>query len=162
MKNLDTPFIKSVKNKFKFNFFLFLKLPAVYFSGIKVVEFSDQQAGVSVKYKWFNQNPFRSIYFASLAMAAELSTGLLAFNAISEIKPSVAMLVQKMNADFKKKATGKIIFTCIEGRKIKNAVAQAIKSGKGKTVEVKTVGLNEELEEVAEFRFTWTFKQRHK
>ena len=100
---------------------------------------------------------FRSIYFASLAMAAELSTGILALNAIWGVKPRVSMLVIEMSAEFKKKATGRIIFTCSEGKKIKKAVAQAVKSKKGQTVAVKTVGLNEAGEAVAKFKFYLDF-----
>ena len=57
MLNLNIPFVKLAKNKFKFNFFLFLKLPAAYFSGLKVINMSDQEAQIAVRYQWFTQNP---------------------------------------------------------------------------------------------------------
>ena len=36
-----------------------------------------KEATVLMKYKWLNTNPFRSVYFACLQMAAEFSTGII-------------------------------------------------------------------------------------
>ena len=52
----------------------------------------------SVPYKWLTQNPFRSTYFASLAMAAEMSTGILALSNVYKRNPPFSMLVIKMEA----------------------------------------------------------------
>ena len=57
--------------------FYFQKLPAAFFSGVRIKEVGETKCRVSVPYKWFTQNPFRSTYFACLAMAAEMSTGAL-------------------------------------------------------------------------------------
>ena len=35
-----------------------------------------QKAIVTVRHKWFNQNPFKSMFWAVQGMAAELSTGI--------------------------------------------------------------------------------------
>jgi len=95
-----------------FRLFLIKKLPLAFFVGLKVLEFSNQQCSISVKKRWFNNNPFSSIYFAVLAMAAELSTGLICSAGIYKRKPAVSMLIVKMGGSFYKKATGRIIFSC--------------------------------------------------
>ena len=70
-------FIKLMKHPVKFRIFLFTKLPAAYFAGVRVRELDEKKCMVTVPYKWLSQNPFRSTYFACLSMAAEMSTGAL-------------------------------------------------------------------------------------
>lgn len=60
-----------------FKLYTLRHLPAAFFAGLKIELLEETKAIVSVKQKWFNKNPFHSIYFAVLAMAAELSTGIL-------------------------------------------------------------------------------------
>lgn len=151
-------FMAIVRNNFKFRLFMLKSLPSAFFSGLKVTEISQEKAIVSVPFKFFTQNPFKSVYFASQAMAAELSTGVLALSHVHKRDPRVSMLVFNMRADFSKKAKSKIFFTCKDGIKIKNAVEKSIETGEGVTVEAKSTGKNSKGDIVSEFYFTWTFK----
>ena len=54
----------------KLNSFLFLKLPSAFICGVRVKKISADKCIVTVKHKWINQNPFKSMYFAVQAMAA--------------------------------------------------------------------------------------------
>jgi len=137
-----------------------MKLPFAFLAGLKVVEISDSKASISIPYKFLNKNPFRSIYFAALSMAAELSTGLLSMAAISDTDKAISMLVLEMNAKFNKKAKSKIVFTCTQGREIAETVNKCLISGIGETIKVQSKGVDIEGNEVAEFYFTWTFKQK--
>ena len=67
-----------MKHPVKFRMFLLTKLPSAYFTGVRIKEVDAKKCVTTVPYKWFSKNPFRSTYFASLAMAAEMSTGALA------------------------------------------------------------------------------------
>ena len=145
---------------FKFRMYLFYKLPAAFFSGIKIRKITIEKCTTSVPYKWLTQNPFRSTYFASLAMAAELSTGALALINVYNRNPAISMLVTKMEANYFKKATGITFFTCEDGLQIANTVDDAAKGIEGKTITIKTIGKNKNDELVAEFLFTWSFKCR--
>ena len=98
------------------------------------------------------------MYFAAQAMAAEMSTGLLAFGHIYHRNPNVSMLVVKMEVNYIKKATGNIFFTCKDGVAIQNTINDAIQTGEGKTLTCHSIGKNEANEIVAEFVFTWSFK----
>jgi hypothetical protein len=93
-------------------------------------------------------------------MAAELSTGVLAFGNIYKRKSAVSMLVSKVEAEFIKKATGKIVFTCNDGEAIANAINQTITTGEGIVVPCTSTGVNEQGEVVAMFTFTWSFKSK--
>lgn len=151
-------FIQLVNHPFKFRLFLLTKLPSAYFSGVRVRSLNEEKAEVTVPYKWFSQNPFRSTYFACLAMAAELSTGLLAMMSIYHRKPAVSMLVVGLEAIYHKKATGITLFTCTDGLAIKSLVNEAIVSGEAKTIRAKSIGVNDKGELIAEFFITWSFK----
>lgn len=153
-------FIKLAKHPLKFRLFLLSKLPAAYFSGVRVREMSEERCVVTVPYKWFTRNPFRSTYFACLSMAAEMSTGTLAMAHLYKRKPAVSMLVIKAESSFHKKATGRTSFTCEDGLLLAKAIQQSIDSGQPQELRVRSVGKNEAGELVAEFFVTWSFKAR--
>jgi hypothetical protein len=154
----ENAFIQLVKHPVKFRMFLFSKLPAAFFSGVRLKYADEEKCEVIVPFKWFTKNPFRSTYFACLSMAAEMSTGILAMANVYGRKPRVSMLVLKVNGDYKKKATGKTVFTCNQGSQIKATVEAAIASGEGRTIQLRSVGRNENDEIVAEFEIVWSFK----
>lgn len=154
--------LNKLKSPIWFRLFMLTSLPAALFAGIKVERVDEQASAISVRYTWFSKNPFKSIYFACLAMAAEMASGVLALVHTTDKHPAISMLVFNMQASFHKKAVGKIIFKCIEGDKIKRAVEQAIATGAGVTCEALSQGYDEHQNLVAEFRITWTFKQKQK
>ena len=153
-------FTKLVRSKLKFGLFLFLKLPAAYLCGVRVQHLNEDECTTSVPYKWLSQNPFRSVYFACQAMAAEMSTGLLAMGHTYQSQPAVSMLVIKLEAQFYKKATERIYFTCNNGQAIKAAVQQAIATQQGQTVDCISTGKNQQGEVIATFTITWSFKAK--
>lgn len=148
-------------NTLRMRMFMLRHLPLGFFVGLNVLQINKKEAQVSVPYKYLNKNPFKSIYFAVLAMAAELSTGILAMASIYDATVPVSMLVYDMNAAFTKKATSRIIFKCEQGEEISKAVKASLADGEGKIVTVKSVGRNKEGIQVAEFNFTWTFKPKN-
>ena len=155
-------FFNLINNPVKFRLFFLKKLPAAFFAGLKVREANEQRCVVTVPYKWFTQNPFRSTYFACLSMAAEMSTGALAMAQIYKRQPAVSMLITGNEAKYFKKATGITIFTCVEGEKVKAAIEKAINTGESQTVSLQSTGRNNNNEVVAEFLFTWSFKCKSK
>ncbi|MGB5608762.1 DUF4442 domain-containing protein [Eudoraea sp.] len=145
----------------KFNVFAFFKLPSAWWSGVRLRSFDEEKAVVTVRHKWFNQNPFKSMFWAVQGMAAELSTGIMVSSQIRERSESISMLVASNNANFSKKATGKITFKCEDGNKIKEALDQTIATGEGQTFWMNSVGVNESGEVVSTFNFEWTVKLRN-
>jgi len=142
----------------KFNVFLFFKLPSAFWSGVRVKSISKEQCIVTVKHRWFNQNPFKSMYFAVQAMAAELTTGALVIMQIKNSGKKISMLVANNNSNFSKKATGRVTFTCNDGHLIEEAIKQTIATGEGQTIWMKSVGVNEKIEQVSEMNFEWSIK----
>ena len=140
--------------------YLLYRLPAAFFSGIKIRELGEERCVTSVPFKWLTQNPFRSTYFASLAMAAEMSTGMLALSNVYKRIPPISMLVTKMEAVYFKKATGITTFTCTDGAAIAATIEKAIQSSEGVSIKARSTGVNENDEQVAEFFITLSFKAK--
>jgi len=153
-----TAFIRLLNNPFKFRLYLFAQIPSAFFSGIRIREIDEAHSVVSVPYKWFSKNPFRSTYFACLSMAAEMSTGVLAMSYVYQRQPAISMLVVSMEANYFKKATGITLFCCTDGLGIKTAIERAIATSEGQTIKARSLGTNKAGEEVAEFFITWSFK----
>jgi hypothetical protein len=145
-------------SRFQINLFLFFKLPSAFWCGVRLKSITQEQCVTSVRHRWFNQNPFQSMYFAVQAMAAELSTGALVMQNIKESGKKISMLVANNKGNFTKKATGRITFTCQDGLSVTQTIQQAIATGEGQTVWLKAIGTNEKGEQVSEMDFEWTLK----
>jgi hypothetical protein len=151
-----------IKSKLMFNLFLMKSLPMGFLAGLRVKEFTAEKCSITVPYKWLNQNPFQSTYFAVLAMAAEMSSGMVAMMHTHKSKPSISMLVTGLEAEFVKKATGLTTFTCENGNEILQVIEDSITSGEGRTIKCTSTGRSDSGEIIAKFVVTWSFKARSK
>ncbi|MCE9539958.1 MAG: DUF4442 domain-containing protein [Bacteroidetes bacterium] len=156
-----TKFQKLITNPFLFRLYLLKKLPLAFIAGLRVKELSEERAVTTVKYGWLTQNPFRSMYFACLSMAAEMSTGLLVLNGVYNSKPAISMLIIKNQAIYHKKAIGNITFTCSDGNLINTLINKAKVSGESVLVDTTSIGKDEAGDVVAEFTFTWSMKAKN-
>ncbi len=144
------------------NRFLIFKLPSAYLCGVRLKELDNSKTIVTVTHRWINQNPFNSMYFAVQSMAAELATGALVIKKIKESGKQISMLVTNHNGAFTKKAVGKIIFTCTDGHLIDEALNRTIATGEGQTILLKSVGVNQNNEQVSAYEFEWSVKLKSK
>ena len=151
-------FIDTFNNKLKFNFFLLTKLPMAWLAGLSIESFDESSASISLRYKWLIQNPFKSIYFACLAMAGEMSTGLLVMMHIYKSQPAISMLVIEMKSVFVKKAVGKIVFTCLDAHSIAEKVELAKTTHTSQEIPTVSIGRNEAGEEVCRVEIVWSVK----
>ncbi len=142
----------------KLNMFSLMKLPSAYLCGVRVKQLDETACTVTVKHRWINQNPFKSMFWAVQGMAAELSTGALMIGKIQETGQRISMLVTSNKATFTKKATGRIVFTCHDGAAIDAVLRTAIATGEGETVTLTAVGHNADGIEVSTFHFEWSVK----
>ena len=159
----DTPqaaaFRRQVLNPTKLRLFMLRKLPMAWLAGLRLTQLTPEMAAVTIRYKYLTQNPFRSLYFACLAMAAELASGIQAMMHVQAGGP-VSMLITSIQGDFTKKAVGLITFTCPDGAHIARAVAESRATGEGRTVVCTSTGLDEVGDVVAVFKITWSFRAK--
>ena len=149
-----------MKSPFQYNLYNFFKLPSVWWCGIRVKSVNEETCLVGVKHMWINQNPFKSMFWAVQGMAAELSTGLLLMNEITRSNRSFSMLVLNNKANFSKKATGRISFSCNQGLQIRETIKKAISSGEPQKIWLNSCGVDSQKDTVSTFSFEWTLKVR--
>ncbi len=147
-----------MKSPFQYNIYTFFKLPSVWWCGIRVKSVNEKSCLIGVKHRWINQNPFKSMFWAVQGMAGELSTGLLLSNEIEISKRKFSMLVLNNKANFSKKATGKILFSCDQGSEIRESINLAISSGEPQTIWLNSSGIDSSGDVVSKFSFQWTLK----
>ena len=140
------------------NRFLLFKLPSAWISGIRLKDINDTRAVVTAKHHWINQNPFNSMYFAVLAMGAELSTGILVMKKIQDTYKNISMLVTETRGEFTKKAKGRIRFICDDGHLIDGKINQALQTGEGVQFELTSRAFDETDDLVCTFVFQWSIK----
>lgn len=142
----------------KLNVYMFFKLPSAFWCGVRAKSISSEVCKSTVKHRWFNQNPFNSMYFAVQAMAAEFTTGVLVMHQIQESGKNISMLVANNKATFTKKAKGRITFECNQGNLIKDTIQKAIVTNEGQTIWLTSIGTDEQGDQVSEMQFEWSVK----
>lgn len=144
----------------KFWWYLLTSLPMGWIAGLRVRSVSETECTTSVPFKWLTKNPFKSVYFAVQCMAAELSTAVPCLIAIQGHKPSIAFIIVDMKAQFHKKAIDRVYFNCTDSENAFDAVEKCIQTKEPQLATFKTTGKMKDGTVVAEFEFTWSFKQR--
>lgn len=137
---------------------MFFKMPLGWLSGMRVKSMDDTKCVVHIRYKWLNQNPFKSMFWAAQGMAAEMTTGVLVMKSIQDSGKKVSMLVRHQQGEFTKKAVGLIRFECNDGQTVAQAIQKSAETGEGQTVVMKSEGFNSDGISVAKFEFTWGIK----
>ncbi len=143
-----------------FNRFLFLKLPSAFLCGVRLRSLNKERAVVTVTLNFLNKNPFKSMFWAVQGMAAELATGAIILSEVRNSTVPISMLVTRNEAEFLKKAKGKITFTCSNVALVKNQFATHLQSETGTRFWMQSEGVDEQGEIVSRFRFEWSVKAK--
>lgn len=151
-------YINQMSNPFIFWWAMFFKLPSAVFWRLRVRKINAEECHVTIPYFWRSKNPFKSIYFAAMAGAAELSTGALCQLGMAG-KGKFSMLVVDFRAEYHKKATQKITFVCNQGKEL-NLLLDGLTPGETAQLTMVSTGTNPVGEIVAKFYVTWSFKRK--
>lgn len=152
-------YLTDIRSSWKLQLYFLKNLPSAWWWGFRIKSATTQRTEVTIPYNWRTQNPFQSIYFAALAGAGELSTGILA-NLARISGGNISMLVLEQRAEFVKKANAEITFTCEDGARVFETVKAAIDTQQPQTITMLGTGRNPQSEVVARIYITWTFKKR--
>lgn len=146
-------------NPFLFKLGMLRRLPSVAFWGIRICVLNAERCEVTIPFTWRTQNPFGSIYFGALAGAAELSTGALCQMMIKGMG-DYAMLVVGFKAQFVKKATTTITFSCDDGIALAAVLGTIKNSGDTASFEMTAIGKNAFGDIIGSAHILWSFKKR--
>ena len=139
---------------------LWSQLPLAAFAGLRVSRLDDTGAEVRLPAGWKTQNPFGSTYFAAQAMAAEFSTGAPARWFIEQSGEKVSSLVTAISAKFTRKATTESRFVFSDGAKMREAIAETVRTGEPVVFTARSIGTQRDGSQVAEFTVEWSFKKK--
>lgn len=167
MENTDTihplqeqlAFTEKIKKPFALFLFFVLKIPTLFWWGVRLHKIDCFEASVILPFSKRTQNPFKSIYFAAQSGAAELASGLLATMAI-EGMGSISTLVTEVSGTFHKKANQTVYFTCLQGEDIRKVVIDSVRSKSPRSIQTKVVGTFKDGTIVSSHLITWSFKCR--
>jgi hypothetical protein len=146
-------------NPLRFRLAMLRRLPSLVFWGISIRSLSDDRCDVVLPFSFTTKNPFRSIYFGALSGAAELATGALLQMLLSSKFPH-AMLVTHFEAQFVKKATSAITFSCEQGREVIEVLNSLQKPGDTATLLLHATGRNVQAEVVMQATITWSIRRK--
>jgi hypothetical protein len=135
-------------------------LPSIAFWGCKIDTISEEKCVIAVPFRFTTKNPFKSIYFAALNGAAEISTGFLVQMYVAEYG-SHSMLVTKFVASFYKKSDTKILFTCNQGIEVDTFFSNLQTTGNAGVLTLISQGHNVRGELVCQMEVTWSIKKRN-
>ncbi|MFC4872695.1 DUF4442 domain-containing protein [Negadavirga shengliensis] len=142
-----------------FFWFMLTKLPSITFWNIRIKQLGKNGCQTILPFTWRTQNPFRSVYFATLAGAAELASGALCMLHLTG-KKEYSMLVTDFEATFSKKATGTVSMTCEDGPLLLQTLEKLEKPGDVQTLRMAVTGTNENGDVIGNFAVTWSFKRK--
>jgi uncharacterized protein DUF4442 len=143
-----------------FRVYLWANLPLAAAAGLALDRLDETGCVVSLPGGWRTQNPFRSMYFAAQAMAAEMSTGAPAMMLAEGAPASVALLVREVRGVFTRRIQGPATFTFEDLAAMRATVERAAASGASEAFVARSVGRTSAGEPAAEFEVTWSFKRR--
>ena len=152
-------YIKNALSPLKFKLGMLRDLPSAFFWGVKIRSIDMYSCAVELPYSWRAKNPFRSLYFAAMAGAGELSTGALCQLHLAD-RGKWSMLVTDFRAEYTKKATGVITFLCEDGMALHEKLVSIQSSGQPDTITMISKAVNEEGIQVATIYITWSFKKK--
>lgn len=150
--------VKMMQNKWKMFWYFLLHLPGAFFFGLKIVSITEAGSQVRIPHRWSTKNPFKSIYFAALTAAAELSTGVIALTSLDPRQ--ISMLVTRVEGQFLKKAKGPVLFECNQVQDMRKAVSTALEEAAGVKIMMHSTGRNKDGEIVAKFSFEWSLRRK--
>ena len=159
MNEKSTLYQKQVLNPFLFRLGMLKRLPSVIFWGVSITCIDENACKVRIPFTWRTQNPFKSIYFAALAGAAELSTGALCQMLLAGRVPH-SMLVTDFRAEYFKKANNDIVFSCDQGLELAELLDSLKDAGDTAQFHMISTGRNPKDEVVAKAYITWSFKRK--
>lgn len=159
--------LEMIPLKYRATFYLrafgLLKIPMIYFIQPTVLELTDERCVVKVPLTWRTRNHLKSMYFGVLCAAADCSGGLIAMQLIQKEGNKISLVFKDFKAEFLKRAEDDVIFTCEDGKGIRELIDRTMSSGERENMPVyvtATVPTKTGDEPVAKFVLTLSLKRK--
>ena len=133
------------------------RLPMGLLSGMVIESLNEDSCRVILKDRPWIRNPFGSVFWAVMGMAAELSTGALIYAYLSGTNTKYILIGVK--CDFLKKLRGKSFYFCPSGKEVLRNLENLENPGDTCTVQLSVTAHDQAGNIVADFKFYWQFRK---
>jgi acyl-coenzyme A thioesterase PaaI-like protein len=146
-------------------FFGLLHAPLILFCAPSVPVLEKKRSVVKIPLGYRTRNHVGSMYFGALAVGADLAAGLLAQWHIEQSGGGIELLFKDFKADFRRRPTSAVFFTCEQGEAIEALVKEvkAVKERRNLPVvvvaSIREQGSSDAIE-VATFELTLSLRAR--
>ena len=148
---------KRLTNPWKLRLWMIAKLPMGLLSGMYIESLEENRCVVILKDRWWIRNPFRSVFWAVMGMAAELSTGALVYAYASGT--DVKFILVGMEAKFFKKTKGKSYYFCDTGLDVSRSIELLVNTNDTSIVMLPVTAKDEAGQVLATFTFQWQLRK---
>lgn len=129
-------------------------LPIGLASGMVIQTIDQERCRAVLKDRFWIRNPFGSVFWAVMSMAAELTTGALLYTWCSG--NGVKFILVGVQATFHKKLRGKSFYSCHSGLEVQRMIEAMVNTGDQQMITMPVVAQNADGITVADFQFTWS------
>jgi len=147
----------SLLKPWKLRLWMLKSLPMGLLSGMVIESLDENGCKVMLKDRRWIRNPFRSVFWAVMGMAAELSTGALVYTYVSG--SNIKYILIGMKGEFFKKVRGKSFYFCRSGLDVLRKLNSLENPGDTCTVILPVTAYDQAGQTVAEFQFYWQLKK---
>jgi hypothetical protein len=144
---------KKLTSRWQLRLWMVTKLPMGLLSGMYVESLDENSCEVVLRDRWWIRNPFRSVFWAVMGMAAELSTGALVYAYVSG--SDVKFILVGMEAKFFKKTKGKSYYFCNAGLDVLRSIELLVNTNDPSFVILPVIAKDEAEQVLATFTFQW-------
>lgn len=120
--------MKNLKITGFLNLFGLTKVPLILFCAPRVVEVTDEKFVVKIPLSYRTKNHLNSMYFAALAVGAEISVAAPAVFAINDGKYKIDFVFKDFQANFLKRPDGDVHFVCDSVKDVVALIEEAVNS----------------------------------
>ncbi len=142
--------------------FAWWKIPLIAFVKPRVLFVDDVRVDMLIPLRRRSKNHLGSMYFGALMIGADLAAGYYAAKLIFASREKIDFVFKSSRANFLKRPTGDVVFSCVQGKDIKELVNRASESGERVDAELTVLATVPSIgpEIVAEMTLVLSLKKR--
>ncbi len=148
----------SFKDKILLKLYCYLKLPLIAYCRPKIITLTYIESIVEIPLNRRTKNHFKSMYFGALSIGADFTGGLLVMNMIKKNKSKSRLLFKDFSANFIKRCTTDIVFSCSDHAIIQKSIDRNLETGERVNFKLKVQAFSKNGEHVADFVLTTSIK----
>jgi hypothetical protein len=153
----DQQLIRNFTTPWKLRLWMARHLPMGLLSGMYIRELDQEGCEVVLRDRWWIRNPYGSVFWAVMGMAAELSTGALVYAFCQG--SGVRFILVGMEGQFFKKVKGKSYYFCQTGSEVLRILDQLSNPNETSEVILPVTARDEAGQLLAEFKFRWQLRK---